>query len=177
MPSITLQVICDTNKIFVDIFTGLPNKIHDARIFQLSHISKNVKNICSEEFHLLGDAAYPLRKWLLTPYRDYGNLTDSERNFNYKLSATRVKIENAFGLLKQRFRQLQRTEFLSVIKISQFIVSCCVLHNFCLMNDDDWIENIEIEHNTNIANNEATSIAIEKIEGEAKRNRLRISLE
>jgi len=45
------------------------------------------------------------------------------------------------------------------------------------MNDDDWIENIEMEHNTNIANNEATSIAIEKIEGEAKRNRLRISLE
>jgi len=45
------------------------------------------------------------------------------------------------------------------------------------MNDDDWIENIEIEHNTNIANNEAISIAIETIEGEAKRNRLRISLE
>jgi len=44
------------------------------------------------------------------------------------------------------------------------------------MNDDDWVENIEMEHNTNIANNEV-SIAIEKTEGEAKRNRLRISLE
>jgi len=109
--------------------------------------------------------------------RDYGNLTDSKRNFNYKLSTTRVKIQNAFGLLKQRFRQLQGIEFLSVIKISQFIVSCYVLHIFCLMNDDDWIKNIEMKHNTNIANNEATKIAIEKIEGEAKQNRLRISLE
>jgi len=40
MPSITLQAICDANKIFVDIFTGLPSKIHDAHIFQLFHISK-----------------------------------------------------------------------------------------------------------------------------------------
>jgi len=77
----------------VDIFTDLSSKIHDARIFHLSH-SKNINNVCSEEFHLLEDAAYPLRKWFLTPYRDYGNLTDSEHNFNYKLSATRVKIEN-----------------------------------------------------------------------------------
>jgi hypothetical protein len=42
--SVTLQGICDANLKFLDIFTGCPSKIHDARIYDLSFISKEVSN-------------------------------------------------------------------------------------------------------------------------------------
>lgn len=39
-----------------------PNKIHDARVFNLSFISHTLPDICGNEWHILGDAAYPLKK-------------------------------------------------------------------------------------------------------------------
>lgn len=41
-----------------------------------------------------------LNCWLITPYKNYGNLTATYRKFNTKLSKIRVVISNTFGLLK-----------------------------------------------------------------------------
>ncbi|XP_018371325.1 PREDICTED: putative nuclease HARBI1 isoform X1 [Trachymyrmex cornetzi] len=104
IPSITLQGICDARKRFVDVFTGIPAKIHDSRVLKLSDINENLPGICEQgKFHILGDSAYSIREWLMIPFRDYGNLSDKQRKFNKRFCATRVKIENAFGLLKARF--------------------------------------------------------------------------
>ncbi|XP_071580824.1 putative nuclease HARBI1 isoform X1 [Temnothorax nylanderi] len=166
--SLTLQAVCDANKLFLDVFIGPPNKIHEARIFQLSFLSNEIQNI-SENYHLLGDAAYPLRKYLLTPYRDYGNLTALQRNYNFKFSQTRVKIENAFALLKQRFRQLMQLDFLTVKRSANFIISCCVLHNLCILNNDH-LDNIEedVECNERQVYNEQNPN--DRMEGEVKRD-------
>lgn len=67
--------------------------------------------------------------------------------FNKKFFATRVLIENAFGLLKGRFRQLIEINMHNVDKISKFIISCCVLHNLCIDNNDDFNFPIELEDN------------------------------
>lgn len=56
--------------------------------------------------------------------------------FNTRLSSTRVLIENSFGILKNRFRQLQKLEFVSVETICHFTMSCCVIHNLCIDGDD-----------------------------------------
>lgn len=69
---------------------------------------------------------------MLTPFRDYGNLSLDQKRYNKSLSATRVCIENAFGLLKGQFRQLVRLDFWHVEKNSKFILGCCVLHNICI---------------------------------------------
>lgn len=143
LPSLTLQGICDASKRFIDVFTGVPGKIHDSRIFKLSDISERLPTICGSHYHLLGDSAYPLREYLLTPYKNYGNITPEERNFNLKLCQTRVKIENAFGLLKGRFLQLTQIYMHDVDKISKFIISCCVLHNICI-GFNDLLEDDEI---------------------------------
>jgi len=45
-------------------------------------------------------------------------------------------IENAFGILKQRFRQLQMLEFHTVDKLTKFVMAVCVLHNICIMKND-----------------------------------------
>jgi len=139
----------------------------------LSFLSDEIQNI-SENYHLLGDAAYPLKKYLLTPYRDYGNLTVVQQNYNHKLSTTRVKIENAFALLKQRFRQLMFLEFITVKRSANFIISCCVLHNLCIMNNDnlnDLHEDIDdVEYNERHIYNEQNPNDMMRLEGEIKRD-------
>lgn len=177
MPSLTLQGICDANRMFLDVFTGPPSKVHDARIFKLSFISAMLPDICGDEWHILGDAAYPLKKYLITPYRDYGTLTEEKRNFNYKFSACRVKIENAFGLLKTRFRQLIRLDFNTVQRASHFIISCCVLHNLCINNGDtlDYLEEENVENIVHIEDNfeeENIHRNNDRTAGEEKRNLL-----
>ncbi|XP_036343532.1 putative nuclease HARBI1 [Rhagoletis pomonella] len=103
---VTMQGICDANLKFIDVFTSVPSKVHDSRVLKLPFIGKELQKLCLPKYHLLGDSAYPIRNYLLTPYGDYGNLTEHEKTYNYNFSQTRVRIENAFGLLKCRFRQL-----------------------------------------------------------------------
>ena len=45
-PSMTLQAICLHNKLFVDVFTGMPGKIHDARVLKLSDINHRLPQLC-----------------------------------------------------------------------------------------------------------------------------------
>ncbi|KAH9367499.1 hypothetical protein HPB48_022122 [Haemaphysalis longicornis] len=128
-----LQAISDSDRKFQDVFLGHTGKTHDAQVFKRAFVLDKLPVICEgSKFHLLGDAAYPVREYLLTPFRDYGNLTPEEVRYNFKLSQTRVRIENAFGLLKGRFRQLLCLEFWAVNRATQFILACCVLHNLCI---------------------------------------------
>lgn len=139
--ALTMQGICDADRKFIDCFTGTSGRMHDARIFRLSYVRDKVMQM-GQDFHLLGDGAYPLSVNLLTPYRNCGNMPEEHRLFNIKFSSTRVKIENAFGLLKQRFRQLIRLDGWYILSMSRFILSCCVTHNICL-ELDDFLEEIE----------------------------------
>lgn len=141
--SLTLQGICDSKLRFLDVYTGIPSKIHDARILKLSFIGAELPSLCSPKYYILGDSAYSIREYLLTPYRDYGNLSESERKFNLNFCRTRVKIENAFSLLKNRFRQLIRLDFHSVETMAKFIMACCVLHNICINMDDSPPDDFE----------------------------------
>ncbi|KAB0804448.1 hypothetical protein PPYR_01418 [Photinus pyralis] len=86
---------------------------------------------------LLGDSAYPCLNWIVPPFKDNGNLTVQQKRFNYKHSSTRICVENAFGLLKGRFRRLTHFENLDMHLIVKCIMACCVLHNLCLKEGDD----------------------------------------
>ncbi|XP_011858511.1 PREDICTED: putative nuclease HARBI1 isoform X5 [Vollenhovia emeryi] len=160
---------------FPNVLGCIDAKIHDSRVLKLSDINENLPAICEGKYHLLGDAAYSIREWLLIPYRDYGNLTNKQREFNKRFCATRVLIENTFGLLKARFRQLTELHLHSIDKISKFIISCCVLHNLCIDNDDD----INLEFEDVIDDNEELNDVVREEQeallrrlGEIKRNAL-----
>lgn len=58
-------------------------------------------------------------------------------------------IENTFGIVKKRFRQLFRIEIRDVDRITKFILACCVLHNICVDSNDayDDLEDSDDEDN------------------------------
>jgi hypothetical protein len=56
---------------------------------------------------LLGDSAYPLRPWMMTPFLQPS--TPTEERYNRYHAKARNTIERCFGLWKARFRCLDRT--------------------------------------------------------------------
>lgn len=81
---------------------------------------------------MIGDGAYPLKHWLLTPYRDNGNLNAEKKRYNFIHSSTRTVIERAFGILKRRFRPLRFIETKDMQTSCDIPISCSVLHNICI---------------------------------------------
>jgi hypothetical protein len=60
----------------MDISCGWPGSMHDSRIFGMSSLSRVIEEKLRENnYHLLGDSAYRLRRRLITPYRNNGHLT------------------------------------------------------------------------------------------------------
>ncbi|XP_066596306.1 uncharacterized protein [Prorops nasuta] len=138
--SMVLQGICDHKMRFIDVFTGFCGSVHDARVWQLSDIKRlsdnNVNRYFPENTHLIGDSAYPLSQHLLVPYRDNGHLNNTQKTFNTQLSKARIVIERAFGILKGRFRKLKYVYMYNTEMIPLIIISCCILHNICLSNEE-----------------------------------------
>ncbi|XP_070075535.1 uncharacterized protein [Drosophila takahashii] len=85
---IILQGICDSTGRFIDVFVGQPGRMHDALVFKSCHQFSKLANqenpLLSEDRHLIGDSAYPLSKFLLTPYRDNGHLSTSQTLYNVR---------------------------------------------------------------------------------------------
>lgn len=129
----------------MDVYCAEPGSMHDARLFKRStfyrKISENPNLIPSGKI-LLGDSAYPQLNYLITPYKDFGNLTAKQRKFNTIHSSTRVVVENAFGLLKRRFRRLKFFESANLGFVANCVLAACILHNICIManNSEEWLD-------------------------------------
>ena len=76
--SVVLQVVVREDMRFTDVYAGLPDRVHDARVFRQSHISVSCPALCGDD-HILGDSAYPNLPFLLTPFKDNGHLTAGAR--------------------------------------------------------------------------------------------------
>ena len=88
--SIILQGVCNHELVFTSINVGWPGRVHDAKVFRNSKLFDSGFVKCQNgHFHLVGDAAYPIKSWLMTPYRDNGHLSNRQRHFNTALSSKR----------------------------------------------------------------------------------------
>ena len=144
--SIILQAVCKHDLQFTDINVGWPGRVHDAKVLKNSTLWETGFEKCAHgRYHILGDAAYPLKQWLLTPYRDTGHLNRQQLRYNLQLSSKRQVIERAFALLKRRFRRLKYLNMKSEMNMCQTVVCTCILHNICILQNDrlDDIMNVD----------------------------------
>jgi len=65
------------------------------------------------------------------PFHDDDHLTREQKRFNHRLSFARIIIERSIGLLKGRYLldklPVTRTNLIP------YIITCCILHNICLL--------------------------------------------
>ena len=79
--------------------------------------------------YLLGDSAYPIRPWLLKPHNNKKTGSASQNRFDQKWKAGRVKIENAFGMLKNKFQILKELN-VALPYAAHTVTACCALQQF-----------------------------------------------
>ncbi|KAJ8911983.1 hypothetical protein NQ315_003265 [Exocentrus adspersus] len=148
--SIILQAVCDDKKRFIDVCCGEAGSLHDARCLRRSNIHEKCQNrqFPIGNHFLIGDSAYPVLSWLIPPFKDNGHLSHNHHIFNHRHSQCRIVIEQAFGLLKCRFRKLLH---IFENRNIDFIVLCsigaCVLHNICIDKKD--LEDIQNDNSDN----------------------------
>ena len=148
--SIILQGVCDNSGLFWNVDIGFPGKAHDSRVLSNSTLFDQAENgqlfpPVTQNIHgrdilyvLVGDAAYPLKTWLMKPFRENINTPGDEKNFNYRLSRARIIIECAFGKLKGRWRALMKRCDSHVSIMPTVVMACVILHNICEHRGEDF---------------------------------------
>nr|XP_034192555.1 uncharacterized protein LOC117609903 [Osmia lignaria] len=79
---------------------------------------------------ILGDEAFPLKKYLVRPNLGSKSIEDIEKRiFNYRLYRGRRSVECVFGILSQTFRVYCRKIIADPEKATTIILTTCILHN------------------------------------------------
>jgi len=153
--SVNLMGILNHKMMFLHASVGFPGSIHDSRAFQLTEVHNEIENgdLLSQPTseisglnvrpQIIGDSAFPDRGWILKQYSN--NLTPTERRFNRKLCSARVVVEQGFS----RWRILFKKNEQNLSNVARTVTAAVVLHNFCLLNDDLFEEEVEVEDNQN----------------------------
>lgn len=79
-------------------------------------------------YFFVADDAFPLRPYIMKPYPCRG-LTKKERVYNYRLTRARRTVENAFGIMANRFRVLHTAITLQPSRVEAVVLATCTLHN------------------------------------------------
>ena len=142
-----MQGICDGDRNFWNICIAAAGGTHDAThlwqsIFYKSLVAKeilqeHVLEIEGEEVkpYIVGDLAYPLQTQIQKPFTTKGIGSHNQNAYDKCLRRGCVKIENSFGILKNRWTILKNLN-MDVKHTGLVITACCILHNFCHMNHD-----------------------------------------
>ncbi|KAB0803254.1 hypothetical protein PPYR_00224 [Photinus pyralis] len=88
--SILVQGVCNHKRMFIDLYAGEPGSLHDSNLFSKSDLCERIENGTVQFYnnsHLVGDLAYKLSTSLIVGFKNLGNLTEMQINFNKKLNA------------------------------------------------------------------------------------------
>lgn len=115
--SIKFQSVSMANGLIVSMYGPIEGRRHDVALLRGSMIGARMRDHCPG-FYLYGDPAYPLSKWLLSPFKNAAPNT-REAEFNKRMGSVRVTVEWCFGSLVNQWAFLdfkkQHKVFLSPI--------------------------------------------------------------
>ena len=141
--SIVLLAVCDAKYDFTLVDVGQYGSNNNSGVLAQLKISStfenNTLNLSESEvlpgtnldipYFLVGDEIFPLKPWLLRPYP--GRLLQLlEMIYNYRHSRARRVIENAFGILRARWRIFSHPIKASVQNTERYVMACLCLPNY-----------------------------------------------
>ena len=114
----------------------------DAQIYNSSQLKKKIEdgsmgfpepdNLPAHDqpvpYFLIGDDAFDLRTTMMKPYSRH-DITHEEKIYNYRCSRARRVVQNAFGMLGNRFRCLLDKLHQEPDHAQNIVMCCVILHN------------------------------------------------
>ena len=93
----------------------------------------------------MADHGYKLLSHIMIPYSIYPGMPQDEADLNYLHSRTRITVEMAFGLWKNRFRVFKAAlNWQKPEMMAKPIESTIILHNWLIYLEDDQ-EEVDLE--------------------------------
>ena len=143
--SVVLMAIVGADYKFLCVDIGGYGKNSDGGIFEGSAMGKKFEsqtfNVPSKKplpgrqtptpHVLIGDEAFALKPYLMRPF-PYRQSRENARKeiFNKRLCRARRVVENAFGILAQKWRVYHKPMEMKVESVIKVVQATCVLHNF-----------------------------------------------
>ncbi|KAM9330909.1 putative nuclease HARBI1 [Gastrophryne carolinensis] len=143
--SIIFIALVNANYEFIMVDVGRNGRVSDGGILEKTKFFSLLQSndLClptndttkeNMNYVFVGDEAFPLHKHLMKPYPQK-SLTPERKICNYRLARARHVVENAFGIMANRFRVFHTAINLRPQSIDKVVMACCVLHNFLRKND------------------------------------------
>ena len=140
--SIILMALVDADYKFIWVDVGANGSASDGSVFNASELKEACESgdigfpdpepLPNDDkdmpYFIIGDDAFPLKTWLMKPFSRH-HMDNEERIFNYRLSRARRIVENAFGILANRFQCLLTTMRQDPKTVGSIVLACCCLHN------------------------------------------------
>ena len=108
---IILQGVSDATFKFRNVYIGWPGSTHNSRVLRNSPLFQSAEGDYHTFFRgntfLIADPAYAARRWLAPTLKRSAAQTPQQRRYSSTIAKGRVVIEQAFGILKGRWRRLQ----------------------------------------------------------------------
>lgn len=134
------MALVNANYEFIYVNIGCNGRVSDGGVFESTDfhdklINKTLNLPSTDDttenlnFVFVADEAFALHENILKPYPQK-NLSPEQRIFNYRLSRARRVVENAFGVLANRFRVFHTAIHMDPNKVDFVVLAACVLHNF-----------------------------------------------
>ena len=140
--SIILLAVVDANYRFLYVDIGKNGRASDSTVWEQTALKLAIDSCAikipaerelphsnkSLPYVFVGDDAFALSKNMMKPY-PFSNQTYEQRIFSYRLSRARRTVENAFGILANRFRIFLAPINLHPHKVEKIVLAATVLHN------------------------------------------------
>jgi len=140
--SIVLLALVDADYRFVWADIGANGAASDCGVFNRSELEPGLREgtinlpdpspLPNDDrdmpYFMVGDDAFPLRPYMMKPF-SHRYLSREERICNYRISRARRVVENAFGILANRFRCLLGTLLTRPATAVHIVKACLCLHN------------------------------------------------
>ena len=142
--SVVLMAVCDAHYVFSLMNVGDFGSNNDSGVLENSAMGKafacNQMGLPDQQhvegckiplpYFLVGDDIFALKSWLLRSFPRRSNLSEDQQIYNYRLSRARHVIENAFGILRARWRIFSHPIKGSVETVIEITKAAVCLHNY-----------------------------------------------